>query len=151
MFNKIISSSDYESWVTANSPNKFSLFDYLHGVFSTRDLEPDLAIAFFKFLWPEFICVDGLVFLKEEYSKSKYKELAQQENSERDLEYWMNLISIDGLFESATLEQSKYFGRQLVKMWRAKLREDFSDKCFIVDCVIDGNEVYSVFYQKNDL
>ncbi len=141
--------SDYESWVESNSPEKFTLFDYIHGILSTKDIELDIVFAILKFFWPEFCNVNGLVFLQEEYSESKYRELIQQGYSGKDLEYWMNLTSIDGLFDKATFEQSKYLGRQITSIWESKLEKDFPDKLFKVDCIIDGDEVFTAFYQQN--
>lgn len=142
---------NYEEYSAANDDKKVSLFDYLHGYFANEQLKPDLSIAFLKLIWPDFVCMDGLVFLKEEYSERRHGENVLQGISGRDLEYWMNLLTIDGLFETLTFEQSQYFGYQLVEAWTKKLEMDFPDKKFVVECVIedeDGEEeVYVVFYQ----
>ncbi|MEP5759436.1 MAG: hypothetical protein ABJ327_09095 [Litoreibacter sp.] len=139
--------SDYENWVNANSPNKFSLFDYLHGILKTKDIEPDLIVAFLKVFWPEFYCIDGFIFLKEEFQEGKYVDLVKQGTSEKDIEYWMNLVSVDGLFDSATFEQSKYIAHQMAEIWKSKLQSDFTDKEFIVECLTEEDEVYVVFHQ----
>lgn len=139
---------DYEKWISANSSTEFSLFDYLHGIFSTKSLEPDLAIAFLNFFWPEFLCVGDLVFLKEEFSEKRYNNLINQGDGGKNLEYWMNIISISGVFESATFDQSKYICCHLSEIWKIKLEKEFPDKNFVLDCAVDGEDVYLVFYQK---
>lgn len=48
---------DYESWRSANQPQGFSLFDYVHAIMSTNDLPTDLLLAMARLLWPEFVAL----------------------------------------------------------------------------------------------
>lgn len=142
---------DYEKWVSSNSPKKFSLFDYMHGVFNTKNIASDFAVAFLKLCAPDFYLYEGCVFLEQEFSKSKYDDLVAQGYKGKDLEYWMNLLSVDGLFESASLECAKYIADHLAILWKIKLQTDFPEMRFDVRGIVeaDEDEVYVVFCQQS--
>jgi hypothetical protein len=149
---------DYQQWKKANNPNKFSLYDYLHGVTKTKGLNPDLYVAFLKLFWPDFVSVDEYVFLLEKYDEQKYYELVKQRYQGSDLEYWMNLLNLDGFFQEVVGQEGDYLdhclflGEHIAKLWAQKLGIEFPDKVFDVRCIHDSdlNEVYVVFCQKND-
>ncbi len=137
---------DYEKWKQANV-GKFSLYDYLHGVLSTQPQSPDLTFAYLKLLWPDFYSYNDQVFLKEEFEEQKYKGLVKQGYSGPELEYWMNLLNIDGLLNNMTTEQARYIGKSVASIWDKKLAIDFPSQRFNTECIIEGedDEVYVVF------
>lgn len=137
--------SDYQSWVKANKSKRFSLLDYVHAKLNFDNISPDLAVALLQLYWPTFHEVDGFVFLKEEFSEKKYREVIS--NNEVQLEYWMNLISIESICSSATSKVQEYIAIRVTEMWRAKLKIDFPEKSFIVKKINDETEVFCVFYQ----
>jgi hypothetical protein len=78
---------------------------------------------------------DGAVFLSEKFSEARYSELRSTFSSSRDVEYWMNLVSIDGLLdplEGLSEEHIAAFSEHLSESWRAKLGIDFPDRPFEV-------------------
>lgn len=145
-----IALEDYEKWKRANAPGKFSLFDYLHGVSSTQAIAGDITVAYLQLFWPDFYVYKGLVFLKEEFAQDKYQQLVEQGYSGADLEYWMNLLTIDGLFNNLTTEQALYVGSAIVVMWEKKLAAEYPAQQFKVECLFEQeeDEVYMVFYQQ---
>lgn len=130
---------DYESWRSANQPQGFSLFDYVHAIMSTNDLPTDLLLAMARLLWPEFVAFDGMVFLKEQFSLARVQEHGRSDD-ESTTEYWINLLSVDGFFSyshSDKLSQDEAFANILAEAWRAKLRADFPDRSFDVKVMVD--------------
>lgn len=142
--------TDYEKWVDANKPKHFSLYDYIHGVLKSATLPVDVIYALSKLFWPDFYIQNGNIFLKEEFSTERHDELLSNGHEGSKLEYWMNLLSIDGLFENATLQQSKALGQIMSESWQAKLEQEFDDRNFDVQCIVDKDkeEVFVVFNQK---
>ena len=140
--------TDYQSLLHANDTNQITLFDYLQLNLKEGSIQPDLSIAFLSFFWPEFISVDGLVYLKEEYSEKRLSELKKQNRLGKNLDYWMNLISIDGMFDSATREQCEYISARVVDIWTAKLMQEFPDISFSVEAINDDEDIFLVFYQN---
>lgn len=108
---------DYVEWMKLNSTKKFSLFDYINGVIQLRDLPIDVFVAVLKLFWPDFINFDNKIFIKEEFSEEKYRELIDNGCPDKDLEYWMNLINVDGLFHSESLEVTEYLSKYIEYLW----------------------------------
>lgn len=143
--------NDYEMWVNANSTKKFSLFDYMHGVMLTENLSSDLFIAFLKLVWPEFYSYNNCVFLKEQFDQKKYDELVDQGLSNKDIEYWINLVLIDGIFENATVETCEYLAKNLVSAWKVKLKNDFPEKDFELKYFFEEEDGFFVVFSQNDI
>ena len=143
--------SDYERWVACNGSGKFSMYDYLHGVFSTKDVSSDLVVAFLKLFFPDFYVYENGVFLKEEFDKNEYNNLVARGYFGKDLEYWMNLLNIDSLFGVSSFEFSKYIANNIALLWHRKLSIDFPEMRFETKCICESDdEVYVVFYQCQD-
>lgn len=152
---KTFSLNNYREWQKANDNTKFSLYDYIHGLTVEKVIPIDFYIASLKLFNPDFISVDNCIFLKEEYEETKYFDLLKQQYSKRDLEYWINLVNLDGLFDTGAIEiddsfltSCLYLGEQLVNLWSSKLYIDFPSKQFHVECIQEANEVYIVFYEQ---
>jgi len=109
--------SDYQKWVSSNEEKKFSLFDYIHGVFSLNDLSSDLAIALMNLFFPRFLLHDDLIFLQEEFSKKRYDSLISSGISGHELEYWMNILNIDTLINCSSVAEGVKFAESLVPLW----------------------------------
>lgn len=130
----------YEDWKAANPARSFTWADYAHFVLQEREVPGDFALAMAKVLWPRFIEVEECVFLAEHYSEEKALSLQKQGLSNRQVEYWLNLFSVDGFFhgvESSTEEDEEQFAQVLVETWRAKLRIEFPGRTFVVEAVRD--------------
>ncbi len=134
--------SRYEQWRAANPPGSFSWFDYAHCVLRERKIAGDFAVAVARLVWPEFVEVDGLVFLADQYSDEKASSLRDQGIVGRQLEYWMNLFSVDGFFsgvEASTPEDQEQMAGMLVSAWKTKLRSEFVARTFSVEIVRDDD------------
>jgi hypothetical protein len=130
--------SDYPKWQEVNSDHNFSLFDYIHGVFTIEDLSFDLAIAFLNLCWPDFTMIDDLVFLKEEFSEERYQKLIQGEVCGSEIEYWMNMLCISCLVKCQSISAGNEFASKLTLIWKTKLKIDYPDK-----------EFYFQYFQEN--
>jgi hypothetical protein len=146
--------SRYEHWKDANYPSFFSWFDYAHCVLRERQVAADFAIAIARIVWPNFIEIDGLIFLADQYSDEKVSSLRTQGVAGQQLEYWMNLFSIDGFFsgvDSTTQEDEEQFAGMLVCTWKAKLQSEFITRDFVVEIAKDdaAGDLCVVFTQRD--
>jgi len=143
---------DYNQWVEANQPQNFSLFDYIHGVFTTEELPPDLAFSLFGLFWPDFIILDNLIFLQTEFSEEKYQKLKLDGIEKQEIEYWMNLLNVDKLINCKSTKLSLQFASQLANSWKRKLETDYPNRKFDVQAFSENgdldSEVYIFFQQK---
>ncbi len=131
---------DYERWRSSNLPESFSLFDYIHAIMKTKQISADLVIALARLLWPDFVEINGRVFLAEQYSEAKLHELRTQGFNETEAQYWMNLFSVDGLLgaqESSHPDYEGEFAAILECSWSAKLAMDYPGRHFMVRTVQD--------------
>ena len=135
---------DFSKWQSVNKD--FTFFDYIYSSIKLKDLPPDFMLACLKLFWPDFFVENGCVFLKENFKREKYNRLVEQGLSQRELEYWMNLLSLDGFFSNGRSNEfesfsiSKYLGKQLIPIWTSKLHLDFPKYVFMVKCVVDESE-----------
>jgi hypothetical protein len=118
-----------ESWI----PN-FDVWDYL----SLRG-DADLAAAFFKLFWPDFVEVNGCVLLRYKYSLEGFANWLEHFNGNRArVEAMMNHVHILDLFPNAPkdvhpLEQlQEFLAGALTLSWKAALSEAFPGRRFIV-------------------
>ncbi len=135
--------SNYATWQKANSPQPYSLFDYVYGAGRSANIPADLFIAFAKLVWPDFVEIDGRIFLAEQYSKTKHEELLKNGSSTQEAQYWMNVFSVDGLFleiAGDTPEHWEAFAAILRDSWEAKLRRDYPSRKFEVRVLRDEND-----------
>ena len=142
---------DFEKWKSLNTSSSFSLYDYLFGVSKTSVLSSDIYFAFLELFWPSFVLHEHFVFLKENFSEEKFKGLIESENIQ-EMEYWMNLISIDSYFEGAEdwEQKAEFFSKKLAEIWQVKLTKDFPHLDFIVVpiCDSESGDYGMTFYQK---
>ncbi|WP_298913631.1 hypothetical protein [uncultured Roseobacter sp.] len=106
---------DYKRWALANSPSHFSLFDYLHGLFSTNQYPADVAIAFSELVAPRFQSWEGQVFLAEQFDLQKIEAMKDEGTTNSERQYWINLVSISDLLVNAPLDMAESFGKRIVK------------------------------------
>jgi hypothetical protein len=135
---------DYERFKTIND-GSVSLFDYAHAVVRGASLPSDVFLAVALMVWPNLKEVDGNVYLAEQFSELRVEELRAEGRSSRDLEFWMNLFSVDGFlagFAGDSIEQERAFAALLASSWTMKLRHDYPGKLFnvrIIDSPEDGD------------
>lgn len=146
------SMKDFERWRSANAGQEFSLFDYAYAALCDTRAGADLALAMTKLVWPRFVEVEGCVFLGEQYSLAKESELRSRGFTGPDLEFWINLFSVDGLVRglpSTSADHEEELALLLRDSWDAKLKKDFPDRFFLVRIVRDEDvgDVCLVFTQ----
>jgi hypothetical protein len=127
---------DVEKWRKLNKKNDFSLYDYIFHIFKSKKINSDIYFAFSEFFWPTFIIYHDYIFLKENFSEEKFKELSKHKEK---IEFWMNLFIIDPYFEDdkEEKEKAKILAQILVSIWQSKLKQDFPDIEFTVEYLYD--------------
>lgn len=141
--------SDYQHWKEANSDD-FSLWDYL---FAVTDVE--IAIAFTKLFWPNFVEQDGGIFLAEVFEIELYEQL-KAELGEEDItaiERALNQQHIDEMLpgaEKVGAENVLYLGQAIAQMWDSRLKSLYPQRRFQVECKPNEFAVSVTFYQIRD-
>ncbi|WP_156041499.1 hypothetical protein [Chondromyces apiculatus] len=108
----------------------------------TARLSADVVIALARLIWPDFVEIDGRVFLVAQYSDLKLKELRAQGFDETEAQYWMNLFPVEGLLgdeESLQPDHEDEFAAILEHSWAAKLAADYPGRRFMVKTARDGD------------
>lgn len=145
---------DYERWRTANN-EQFSLHDYAYAVMLTKRVPADALLAFVELVWPNFIEVDGLVLVAEHFDQAKLIDLRSRDYGGSELEFWMNIFSVDGLLQGLPGDCPSHavsLAKTLQQTWEAKLIRDFPGRRFRVQVVEDESvgDVCVVFNQEQD-
>ncbi|WP_040508356.1 hypothetical protein [Leptospira wolffii] len=117
-------SFDFASFVSANSSHYVSGFDYLQIVYKSNSLHTDFIFWFSKLFWPDFKIIDGKVFLQELFDQKYYDELIGAGENDDDIQFWMNLLELTGLFDDLPLGQAIDVSKSLVQCWNSKLSID---------------------------
>jgi hypothetical protein len=120
----------YQQWVPAKGD--LSLWNYLN-----LRAEYDLAAAFSKLFWPDFIEVSGCILLAEQYDPSSFKAWWEVlEGKLQAVEALVNHVHIYDLFLNSPPDVKyddrlyDYLGRILLLCWRHALHEAFPEKEF---------------------
>lgn len=127
---------------------KPSVCTILYWLIQDKKIEPEVLFDLLEFFWPTFIKKDGYVFLNESFDKEEYTRLVSENSNP---EYWINLLTIDELFSEASdcEEKSSVFTKALGSIWAEKLKKNFPNMSFTVECL--HNEEYGdygiTFYQ----
>jgi hypothetical protein len=106
--------------------------------------------SFKELYWPSFIQKDGCIFLKEQFTEEEYDRLLTENDNP---EYWINLYPIDDLFSEISdgEEKSIILVKALAEIWGAKLKNDYPDMNFTIECLL--NQEYGdcglTFYQSD--
>lgn len=135
----------------------FNFFDLLHSNGSPLD-----ALFYSSLFFPEFVEIDGMVFLKDtiEDEEDKFrlnKALKYYEGDKTKTEQSFNLIEVPCLFGKnmgeTTDDEDKILAERLAKMWQSKLCVIFSDRNFTVEVISaenTGGEVGVIFYTERN-
>jgi hypothetical protein len=98
----------------------------------------DLAAAFTKLFWPDFIEVDGCILLKIAYSPESFQSWVEQYHGDtRRVEAMMNHIHISDLFLNPPRDVDfpdqlfEYLANALVFGWKQALQAAYPDKQFV--------------------
>lgn len=139
---------DYQEWKKVNDDD-FSLWDYLFGVANI-----EIALAFTKLFWPDFVEHEEGIFLAEVFNPEIYDRWKETlGNNPRAIEQAMNHIHIDDLLpgsENMDRENLFYLGKKLADMWSSRLEKLYPERIFKVSCQRDDDideTVVVTFYQ----
>ena len=128
---------------------KPSNYTVLYWLVQDRKIEPDIFFNFLDLFWPQFTRKDNYVFLKDKYSEEEFLKLSKEKS---DIEYWINLLTIDDFFSELENgeEKAKSLANSLAEIWQEKLKKEFPDKNFVVEYVYDKEygDCGLTFYQK---
>jgi hypothetical protein len=112
--------------------------DWMGGFWPFLDTKADfeLAAAFSKLFWPDFIEVDGCVLLAEHYDRTSFQAWVEELNGEpQTLEAVINETHVYDLFNNSVGRTPapaifEWLGQVLLKTWACCLRECFPSKRF---------------------
>jgi hypothetical protein len=137
--------SEFQQWKKINGDN-FSLLDYLFGVASI-----EVAIAFTKLFWPDFVEYENGIFLSSAFNSQIYEQWkAKLGNDIAAIERVMNHQHIDDILpggEKVGIENLLYLGRAIAQMWESRLKLLYPQQRFQVECDRDDLTVVVTFYQ----
>ncbi|MCJ8175713.1 hypothetical protein MRS45_06340 [Pseudomonas viridiflava] len=135
---------DFASFRVDNAHHLVSGFDYIHAIHHTQRLPADFALCMAKLYWPEFIRVDGWIFVKENFDEAYYLSLLESDNSPAKSQFWTNLLEVTGLFENLSMPQSTVVANSLAGSWNAKLASEFGPSFAQARAIVDdeGCEVF---------
>jgi len=108
------------------------LWTYLYS-----EASADLAVAFAKLFWPDFLEVEDHVLLAERYypeNFARWQDWRRRTGAERwRVEAVLNEVHLyDLLLEEAALPLLEYLAATLKRCWQAALREAFPGRRFII-------------------
>jgi len=118
-------SFDFKSFVAANVGRHVSGFDYLHTEYKALGLATDFILYFVKLCWPDFKVVDGLVYLSEMFDPERYKTFLSEGRSSTEVQFWMNLLEITGLFDELSIDDAMLIAEALAESWNSKMSAEF--------------------------
>lgn len=131
----------------------FNYFDFLHAHGS-----PFNALFYSQLFWPEFVEIDGMVFLQDAIEDSEDKNrlsdaLLRYKGNKTKVEQGFNIIEIPSLFGKAgsetTDEEDLLLANRLKEMWSCRLTAMFLDREFSVRTLSakeTGGELAVMFY-----
>lgn len=131
-------------WKKCND-DSFSIEDWI-----AFQATPELMIGFASILWPEFIEINGGVFLKDGYSEDSFNNwFNHSEGNLISVQSVMNHCHVRDIFQNEkntkpSIVQVEYLGKLLVDIWGTKLRRDFPHLNVEIElCDFDGEDEVS--------
>jgi hypothetical protein len=127
----------------ADGNEKLTLWNYI-----SMRADSDLAVAFSKLFWPDFIEVDDCILLAEHYSPKSYEYWKTQLHADRlSIEQTLNdvrmpefFMTSDSILDKHGNERSRevlqeFLGNVLATCWKSALHYVFPTKMFIVEYI----------------
>ncbi len=133
----------------------FDFFDLLHLVGSPLD-----ALLYAQLFWPEFVEIEGMVFLNgtiedEDDMGRLYQALKRYGGDKSQVEKSFNVIEIPSLFgkqlSETTDEEDQLLAERLAEMWQQRFTVLYPAKKFMVEVLSPeqtGSEVAVLFYMR---
>jgi len=120
---------DFERFRQANPGLDVSRLDYASNMLRGHLTHADGILALAGLFWPDFRLVDGLVLVDALYTDHKLAQLrANSLVAEHEVEYWMNMFSVDGFLEDLpgdTSDRVEALAEVLASSWNAKAALQF--------------------------
>lgn len=128
---KVIDKKSYgfDEFLESNRGSSVSGYDFLHAVYISKDIPEDFLIWFARLMWPDFMEVDGKIYVSDLFDAERYQGLIKEGRTESQSQFWMNLLEITGLFNEISDVQAKYLAQRIADSWAAKMRRDFGGTC----------------------
>ncbi|VWC56358.1 hypothetical protein BLA18110_00356 [Burkholderia lata] len=118
---------DFASFVSANQHTNVSGLDYVHVAYKDHGLIYDFLFHFGKLFLPDFKVVGGAIFVSELFSDEEYKRLLSDGKACHEIQFWINLLEITGMFDDIDTDQAAELAKLIVDGWNAKLQREFGD------------------------
>jgi len=126
----------------------FDLWSYLN-----LRADIDLAAAFSKLFWPDFVEIDGCVLLALHYERDNFEHWKEHFDGNRSAtEAMINHVHIHDLFVNSAsrveypAELKQYLGKVLLICWRHALEDAFPSRHFVFS-IAGPSEPSISFYQ----
>lgn len=129
---------NFVAFVSANEGKSVSGFDYLHAIYTSQSLPPDFIVWMAKLYCPEFKVVNGIVFISEIFDDDRYQSLLRDGRSPTEVQFWMNLLEITGLFDDLSCSQAMVIAESLATSWNLKLSAEFGNDSALARAVHDS-------------
>ena len=119
---------------------------------------PFNALFYSQLFWPEFVEIDGMVFLQDSIEDSEDRKrlneaLVRYKGNKTKAEQAFNLVELPSLFgkniSETTDEEDAFLADRLTEMWRCKLALVFPNREFLVKTVSakeTGGEITIMFH-----
>lgn len=141
----------YSEWQRLQK-EPFTLWNYID---ARSDVE--LAAAFSKLFYPDFVEIDGQIFLAEQYSENALDQWRQYfDGDKQKVEQMINHVHIIDLFNNNASDVYKpelyeYLGKVLTVCWNHALQDMFPTKQFVMEYTTDDQEYGPTitFYQAS--
>jgi hypothetical protein len=118
---------DFASFVAVNQRANVSGLDYVHVAYKYHGLIYDFLFHFGKMFLPDFKVVDGAIFVSELFRDEEYKKLLSDGKAPHEIQFWINLLEITGMFDDIDTDQAAELAKLIVDGWNAKLQREFGD------------------------
>lgn len=138
-----ISTGRYGELFTEKDTQGFNSLDFIH-----RFTSPLMALLFSELFWPNFIEIDNMIFLETTFEdKSDLQQLhmaiERYKGDRQKIEESFNTVEVPSLFgakvQDTSDEEDIILANTLASMWRARLKEIFPKKKFVVK-VLDSDQ-----------
>ena len=97
----------YDSFKLINTGKDVSGIDYLHAVYKSYGLDADFVLYIANLFWPKFKAIDNIIFIEELFDTMRYHDFITDELNAKEIQYWINLLEITGLFDDLSTNQAK--------------------------------------------
>lgn len=142
----------YADFTAANHDKTVSGYDYLCNVSQSQKLPPDYFYWMAKLYRPDFIVIDGIVFVKEIFDAGNYEELILAGESVKNIQFWLNLLEITGMFPMLSMTQAESVAQAVSATWNDKIKLEFGDGMGLSRVILDSatDEVFVVIGEHED-